>query len=294
MVKPISYPGSEPYIFISYAHDDEFRVYPLIQGLQDRGFRVWYDGGIKHGADWRNFIATRIQNCRVFLIFISRRSMASQYCQDELDYAHKNRRDLLAVELEAANKLPGVEMTVDGKHGFPRGSYRSDRELLELLDRADILQVCRGSSQKVQEPQYRPGLRTRWEQLHQDARVGQARAQYELGCDHFSARDYQNALLWLGKAAEAGYAPAQVKLGLCCERGYGLERPDLVQAWKWYSLAAEKQDPEGLYSQGLWYEEGKFVGRDLLKAMECYTRASALGHVNAAAGIARCKQKLNR
>lgn len=31
--------GSEPYVFVSYAHADKERVVPLIQGLQRRGIR---------------------------------------------------------------------------------------------------------------------------------------------------------------------------------------------------------------------------------------------------------------
>ena len=37
-----AYEGQEPYIFISYAHKDSNTVLPIIQGLQERGFRVWY------------------------------------------------------------------------------------------------------------------------------------------------------------------------------------------------------------------------------------------------------------
>ena len=51
------YEGSEPYIFVSYAHKDAAMVMPLITGLQDRGFRVWFDAGIEAGTEWPEYIA---------------------------------------------------------------------------------------------------------------------------------------------------------------------------------------------------------------------------------------------
>ena len=47
-----TYEGHEPYIFVSYPHKDSDRIRPLIQGLQERGFRVWYDSGIEVGSEF--------------------------------------------------------------------------------------------------------------------------------------------------------------------------------------------------------------------------------------------------
>ena len=44
MEKPFAaYQGDEPYIFVSYAHEDSEVVYPEIQWLKDQGFNIWYD-----------------------------------------------------------------------------------------------------------------------------------------------------------------------------------------------------------------------------------------------------------
>ena len=40
-----AYKGDEPYVFVSYAHDDSSRVYPEITRLRDQGFNIWYDEG---------------------------------------------------------------------------------------------------------------------------------------------------------------------------------------------------------------------------------------------------------
>ena len=44
MEKPFTaYEGDEPFIFVSYAHDDALQVYEEMQALNEAGFRLWYD-----------------------------------------------------------------------------------------------------------------------------------------------------------------------------------------------------------------------------------------------------------
>lgn len=81
---------------------------------------------------------------------------------------------------------------------------------------------------------------------------GLADAQYRLGqillhdpavapdrASSIPKRDPVVALKWLTKAANQGYAPAQLALGLCHQRGDGTTQ-DYVEAYKWLSLAAHQ------------------------------------------------------
>ncbi len=45
-----AYKGDEPYIFVSYSHEDDGFVYPEIRWLKDQGFNIWYDEGITPGT----------------------------------------------------------------------------------------------------------------------------------------------------------------------------------------------------------------------------------------------------
>ena len=72
---------------------------------------------------------------------------------------------------------------------------------------------------------------------------GYAPAQFNLGLLYYNGRgdilrSYKEAASWYLKAAEQGYAVAQNSVGNMYENGLGL-RISLVQAYKWYSLAAE-------------------------------------------------------
>ena len=62
-----AYRGEEPFVFVSYAHEDADVVYPEITGLHERGFNIWYDEGISPGSAWRDELAQRVEACSVFL-----------------------------------------------------------------------------------------------------------------------------------------------------------------------------------------------------------------------------------
>lgn len=73
--------------------------------------------------------------------------------------------------------------------------------------------------------------------LKRKAVQGDARAQYELGRRCSEQQNYRRAFVWLQKAAAQGHAGAQNRLGVMYERGQGVSM-DLLQAHKWFSLAA--------------------------------------------------------
>ena len=60
-----------PYIFVSYTHKDKSEVYPILQKLYNKRFRIWYDEGIPLSTDWCNTIVEKLLQCSLFLSFIS-------------------------------------------------------------------------------------------------------------------------------------------------------------------------------------------------------------------------------
>ena len=89
---PVPYDGEEPFVFISYSHEDTAEVFPIIRRLQDAGYRVWFDKGIKGGVEWAKEIAKRIRMCGCFISFVSPDFVQSEHCQDEFQWA-KNKAD---------------------------------------------------------------------------------------------------------------------------------------------------------------------------------------------------------
>ena len=122
MEKPLpAYEGSGPFVFISYSHADDYLVYPEIRWLQDQGVNVWYDEGISGASRWRDAIAENIAGCRLFLLYVSASSVASQVCREELEYALDQRKSILSISFAPA-KFPtfNAPITFNSDRGCPK------------------------------------------------------------------------------------------------------------------------------------------------------------------------------
>ncbi len=78
----------EPYIFVSYAHEDADIVYAELQWLKELGFHVWYDESISPGSRWSDELADALKDSALFLYFASPQSVNSEHCQDEIKPWH--------------------------------------------------------------------------------------------------------------------------------------------------------------------------------------------------------------
>ncbi len=105
-----AYQGSEPYIFISYAHKDKDIVYPLIQSWHEHGYRIWYDEGIDPGNEWPDAIANALNRCFQFVVLITPKSIQSQNVRNEINYALSKKKSFLAIHLEKTELPEGLSL----------------------------------------------------------------------------------------------------------------------------------------------------------------------------------------
>ncbi len=106
MEKPFSaYKGTEPFVFICYAHRDSDIVYEDMKLLKQRGVNIWYDEGIAAGSSWRAEIATAISGAHRFLFFISDASLESAHCMREVHFALDQEIEMVPIYLQNC-KLP--------------------------------------------------------------------------------------------------------------------------------------------------------------------------------------------
>ncbi|MBE6778421.1 MAG: toll/interleukin-1 receptor domain-containing protein [Ruminococcaceae bacterium] len=138
------YKGNDPYIFVSYAHRDADRVFPLIGALQEAGYRVWFDQGIEAGTEWSNNIASHLSNCSTFLFFTSSNSVQSENCLDEVAYAKSHKKPALLAFLEEDVVLPdGTEMQTARFQRMYVNRQRSMEEFIENFTGAAMFDACR-------------------------------------------------------------------------------------------------------------------------------------------------------
>ena len=95
------------------------------------------------------------------------------------------------------------------------------------------------------------------------------------------------AFEWVLKAANQGYAIAQVRLGIFYEIGIGVDR-DNIEALKWYNKAASQQNPQAMRMQAfsIFDQDG-----DLQKRIELLKKAYDLGDERSAFVLGKTYEK---
>ena len=99
---------------------------------------------------------------------------------------------------------------------------------------------------------------------------------YENGNRAYQAGDVRAAITLLRPGAAAGHAPSQALLGRIYEGAL-----ESGEAARYYRLAAEQGDPDGLYALGVLYLSGEGIPRDVVAAREWLLKAARAGHANA-------------
>jgi TPR repeat protein len=126
--------------------------------------------------------------------------------------------------------------------------------------------------------------------LCHDARQGDAKAQYVLGCcyngDHGIRREPAKAAEWWEKAATQGIAEAQYCLGLSYYMGEGVPR-DTAAAAKWWRKAADQDHADAEYFLGVSYEAGVGVPKCTALAVHWLRKSASQGNTQAAGLLKR-------
>lgn len=137
-----AYEGKEKYIFASYAHKNSSVVLPIIDALQQEGFRVWYDKGIEAGTEWPEYIEEHLEKSEIVVVFMSNAAVESRNCRNEINLALDMNKEILVVYLEDTELKRGLKLQVGSSqsifyHRQPHASF------LRELFRARILSSCR-------------------------------------------------------------------------------------------------------------------------------------------------------
>jgi TPR repeat protein len=105
-------------------------------------------------------------------------------------------------------------------------------------------------------------------------------AQYEMGVRYAEgrgvARNLEQAVRWLERAANAGFVPAQTRLASLHEKGEGLKK-DLEAARRLYRAAATKGNAKAMHNLAVLYAEGIDGTPDYTMAAYWFRKAAGYG-----------------
>lgn len=91
------YEGNQPYLFVSYSHKEEDKaiVYPILERMEQAGFRVWFDQGIEATSEWPSAVCAHLKASSACLFCLSPNFADSVNCRDELYLAKKKQSSAL-------------------------------------------------------------------------------------------------------------------------------------------------------------------------------------------------------
>ena len=127
-----AYTGDEPYLFVSYSHRDIAVVYPILDALYDKKYRIWYDDSCENGNDFRDELRHRIEKSEAVLLFVSKASMASPFCGMEIIVARENNKRLYPIYLDDVEVPPAFEILLSNTH---HGTPDNREKLIKALVR---------------------------------------------------------------------------------------------------------------------------------------------------------------
>lgn len=122
-------------------------------------------------------------------------------------------------------------------------------------------------------------------ELRKAAEAGDAGAQFRLGEALLqdpvrTPENSANAVRWLEMSAENGNTEAMIVLGRLSRTGVGILQ-NFGNTAKWIQTAAARGNPEGMLELGRLYREGVGVDKDLIRAYVWFNRASAARNLDA-------------
>ena len=216
--------------------------------------------------------------------------MMAEYFWEGYGVQHINNQKAIAYfkkSYEAGYAVAGYDVAAS----LPDGSPEQDEirnhakdNILELANEEDVFAQTNAAWG------YREGYGTavdhveavKW--VRKAAEQGFARAQYDLGWMYQYGRGVERfdekAAGWYLKAAEQGLARAQRNLGFMYEYGRGVERSD-AKAVEWFQKAAKQGLAVAQYHLGDMYSRGTGIERSYEKAVEWYLKAAEQGSARA-------------
>ena len=131
------YEGTEPFIFISYAHKDAQKAGPIIQWLHDNGYRIWFDKGI-HSGEFATKIEERLEHSSCIVALLSDNYIESINCRNEISYAIKNQVTILPICLEPTQLRYGMNLQLVSYHFIYRYQLTESQFFKELGQSPEI------------------------------------------------------------------------------------------------------------------------------------------------------------
>lgn len=139
------YKGNQPYLFVSYSHKEEDKaiVYPILERMEQAGFRLWFDQGIEATSEWATVVCAHLKAASACLFCLSPNFANSGNCLDELYLAKNGAAKRVTLFLKSDFQMdPELELGLVRQQQIFLESYNNIEELIKYLKQDENLQIC--------------------------------------------------------------------------------------------------------------------------------------------------------
>lgn len=110
-----TYTGFGEFAFISYSHKNADRVRAILEKFRSMGLRFWMDESLNPSDEYIEVIAQKVEECAFFITFVSKDSISSKYCKDEIRFAYENNKPIMTIYLEPCELSAGMKLMLNGE-----------------------------------------------------------------------------------------------------------------------------------------------------------------------------------
>jgi len=127
-----AYRGNDPYVFVCYSHEDSAAVYEDISLLRSKGLNIWYDEGISPGTEWSEELGHALEKADQLLFYVSKSSVNSRHCRDEVNFTHNHDKPVVAVYLTEVELPVGLELSIGSTQAIQKFDLSTEQYLAKL------------------------------------------------------------------------------------------------------------------------------------------------------------------
>ena len=130
-------------IFVSYSHDDKDDVSKIVDIISTRTDEaLWYDKKLRGGDLYFSVIAREISENDKFLFVVSKNSVTSNWCLQELQFAMSENKKIIAVWLENIEIPIDVKFIIQNTHYvlWNRNDERFADEIIRCFSRKNKIE----------------------------------------------------------------------------------------------------------------------------------------------------------
>lgn len=215
-----AYVGNEPYLFVSYSHRDTAKVYPVLDMLSARKYRIWYDESCETGNDFRVELREKIEGCSGVLLFVSEDSMNSPFCGMEIISAKENNKRIFPIYIGGDNMQipPAFQIFLSNLH---HSSITEPKKMIasllrdlppETMDRLtmqdDKLEKCEDNGKEIAVPE---GIkiicegafkhRNQFRAISLPSTLEEVQAEAFRSCSGLQSIDFPDSTIYIGDSA---------------------------------------------------------------------------------------------